>query len=81
VDVIIHIELTDTDWGHVCGALDAAAADSELYVEQNDEIDGCDEEEVDSQLTDAAESRRIAAYITTSVNHAYERARVNFSNN
>ena len=79
--MIIHIELTDTDWGHVCGALDISAATAELYVDQNGGSDDCDEEEADSQLTDAAESRRIAAYITTIVNHAYERARVNFSNN
>ena len=76
--MIISIELSDTDWGIICGTLDVAADEADMYVQQLDE-DG--EEEVDESVTDAAHSRRIAAYITTVVNHAYERARVNFSNN
>ena len=79
--MIISIELTDEDWGHVCGALDIAADDSDAYVEQMDALDGPDADEMDAQVRDAAESRRIAAFITTLVAHAYERARPKFSEN
>jgi len=76
--VIISIELSDTDWGLICGTLDAHADTADEYVEQ---LDMDEEDEIDESVSNAAESRRIAGYITTVVEHAYERARVNFSNN
>lgn len=77
--MIISIELTDEDWGHICSALDIAAEDADAYAVQLDDTFAGDD--IEEQVSDAAESRRIAAYITTIVGNAYERARPRFSEN
>lgn len=77
--MIISVELSDEDWGHVCGALDIAADEADTYIASMADED--EDDEIDEQVSESAESRRISNYITTVVQHAYERARVSFSNN
>jgi hypothetical protein len=79
--VIISIELSDEDWGHVCGALDISASEADAYVDQMDALEDPDGDDIEAQVGAAAESRRIAGYITTIVGNAMERARPRFSEN
>jgi homoserine acetyltransferase len=80
--MIISVEMSDDDWGFVCGTLDVAGAEAEFFAQQAISADPEDADgDAEEQEEAALQSKRIAAYITTVIANAFERARPKFSEN